>query len=512
MAIAPLLAALLAVSTPPAPDCQASLGPLFEGVEESALPNQVDGTTLRGRDALVALRRQRGEVLLTIKGGNFARADFRGAALHNICFVETDLSGSDWRGARASGTGFIRANLTGADLRGARLERVLLREATLTDVNGEGAVLARGRFDGGWFEGGIDRLNLDRADLTGFRFDCGITLDDGCPVDQGEARISLRGANLTEANLFGYGSLEGARIDRTEAKLDQLRDLAVADLAGPVRLRGAETIVELSPAEFRALLPHIGLADEAPAPSFDCAAAASVVERQICAPDGGHLRRLDREVDALYRAALARDPGEARAQRDWLRRRDRCQASANPECTDDAYEQRKAALAARAPAPAWLRPGAYVLFSDPTVSFDDAFRAQPLFRRIVPVLRDLHWSQVAIRVNADLSLEAVGTAIGGNAHSCSLGAGGLRRDPATGYYSARPSEGPMRGRPVPVLLIHGDWLEVYAAGRADPSTPLGAAAGDYASCGARAGFGDMLLLPVSQEEARRRFDEGGDTP
>lgn len=510
--MAPLLALLLAASVPPAPGCQASLGALHEGVEESALPNQVDGATIRGRDALVALRRERGEVLLTVNGGNFAGADFRGARLHNICFVGTDLSGSDWRQASAAGVGFIGANLTGADLRGARLERVLLRNANLEGVNGEGAILIGGRLEGGWFDGSVTRLDLDRADLTGFRFDCGITLDDGCPVDQGDPRISLRGANLTGANLFGYGSLEGARIDRTEVKLDQLRDLATAELAGPIRLSGGETVVELSPDDVRALLPHIGRADEASAPSFDCAAAASAVERQICAVDGGRLRRLDREVDALYRAAVARDPAEARAQRDWLRRRDRCQASANPDCVDDAYEQRKAELAARAPQPDWLRPGAYLLFADPTVSFDDAFRAQPLFRRLLPVLLDLRWSQVALRVNPDLSLEAVGTAIGGNAHSCSLEAGGLRRDPASGYYSARGADGPMRGRPVPVLLIHGDWLEVYAAGRADPSTPLGAAASDYASCGARAGFGDMLRLPVGDEVARRRFEEGGDTP
>jgi uncharacterized protein YjbI with pentapeptide repeats len=511
--IAPLLAALIAASTPPAPGCQASLGPLLEGIEEAALPNQIDGATISGRDGLIALRRARGEVLLTVKGGNFARADLRGAALHNICFVETDLSGSDWREARAPGIGFIRVNLTGADLRGARLEQLLLRDANMTDVNAEGAYLARGRLDGGWFEGSVTRFNLDRADLTGFRFDCGITLSDGCPVDQGEPQISLRGANLTDANLFGYQSLEGARVDRTEVAITQLRDLATADLAGPIRLRGGDAVVELDRYDYRALVRNIGPRGDAPSPSFDCGRAASATERQICGPEGGRLRWLDREVAALYRAALARNPGEARAQAAWLRTRDRCEAAnADYGCLEEAYEARKAVLAGRVGPPAWLRPGAYALFVDPSVSFDEGFHADPLFQRIVPVLLGHGWSHVAVRVNVDGSLEAVGSAVGANAHSCSLEAPGLQLDPASGYYSARPTTGRMRGRPVPVLLVHGDWVEVYAQGRADPSSPLGEAASDYASCGARAGFGEMLLMPVSQDEARRRFEEGGELP
>ncbi len=511
MVIAPLLAALLAASTPPAPGCQASLGPLFEGIEESALPNQIDGATISGRDGLIALRRARGEVLLTIKGGNFARDDFRGAELSNICFLDTDLSGSDWREARAPGVGFIRANLTGADLRGAQLERVLLRNANLTDANGEGAVLARGRLDGGWFEGSVTRFNLDRADLTGFRFDCGITLSDGCPVDQGEPQISLRGANLAEANLFGYQSLEGARIDRTEVSLTQLRDLAGADLAGPIRLRGGDAVVELSRDDYRALVPHVGMLGQAPSPSFACARAASAIERQICGPEGGRLRLLDREVAALYRAAVSRRPDEARAQAEWLRVRDRCSASnGDLSCIEEAYEQRKVSLAGRVGPPAWLRPGAYALFVAPSVSFDESFLPTPMFRRLVPVLLGLGWSQVALRVDADGSLHAIGSAVGGNAHSCSLEAEGLRLDPASGYFSTRPESGPMRGRPVPVLLVQGDRLEVYAGGRPDPSSPMGEAASEYATCGARAGFLGMLLMPVSQDEARRRFEESGE--
>ena len=68
----------------------------------------------------------------------------------------------------------------------------------------------------------------------------------------------------------------------------------------------------------------------------------------------------------------------------------------------------------------------------------------------------------------------------------------------------------MRGRPGPVLLVRGDWIEVYRRGHADASEPLGAAASDYASCGMRAGFGDLLRLPVSAAEVQRRFEESGE--
>ena len=504
MAIAILLAALAAALQPTAPagSCQAALGPIDEGTEEAALPGQVDGTTIRGRDGLVLLRQTRGDALITVRGGNFARADFRRDRLHNICFIGTDLSGTNWRGTDAAGVGFVRANLSGADLRGARLQGVLIRNANMENANGEGAVLAGGRLDGGWFDGGITRFNLDRADLTGFRFECGIMLDDGCPVAQGDPRISLRGAILTRANLFGYESLEGARIDETEVRLSQLADLAAAEIVGPIRAGSNESFVLISADELQAILPHISRDDRA-APSFDCGRAATSAERMICSEEGASLRPLDRQVAELYRAQ-ARNSGEASAHRAWLSERDRC---ADFGCIEESYQRRKAILADRARRPQWLRPGAAILFVEPTINLAEAIRSDPLYHRLIPVIVAESWVQVAVRVNRDLSLDATGEAVGANGHSCSLDATQLRLDRTTGWYSAIPTEGPMRGRPVPVLLVRGDWIEVYRNGRADPSEPLEAAAGEYASCGARASFGDMLRLPVPVAEVQRRFEE-----
>ncbi|HST35042.1 MAG TPA: pentapeptide repeat-containing protein, partial [Allosphingosinicella sp.] len=266
MTLALLLAAQLAA--PPPQDCQAALGPLYEGTQEAALPGQVDGTTLGGDGrALIALRRTRGDALITVKGGNFAGADFRRARLHNICFLDANLSGSDWRGTEARGVGFVRTNLGGATLAGAHLDRVLIRNSDFSNVHGERAILAGGRLDGGWFEGKLDNFRLDDADLTGFRFECSIGLDDGCPVYTGEGEFSLRGANLTRANLYWWATLDGATIDRTEVPPRQLRDIRNARLTGPILVQGYETNVEITPDEYRTLLPHI-LDPERPQPEI----------------------------------------------------------------------------------------------------------------------------------------------------------------------------------------------------------------------------------------------------
>jgi len=429
MALALLLAAQIAAAAPL--DCQTALGPLYEGTEEAALPGQVDGTTIRDARALIALRRTQGDALITVKGGNFSRADFRGARLHNICFLDTNLSGSDWRDAQAPGIGFIRANLGGANLADARLDRILLRNSDMTNVHGERAVLSNGRLDGGWFDGKLDNFRLDQADLTNFRFECGITLDDGCPVYTADGEFSLREANLRGANLFYWATIEGATIDRTEVPPDQLRALRTTRLAGPILIHGYQTNVEITPAEYRTLLPHL----------------------------------LDPE-------------------------RPRQEAPQRP-----------------AGPPDWARPGTTALFVNASLLFDDAFRETALYRRLVPALIAASDMHVIVTVRPDGGIDAEGEAVGANAHMCSLGGEGLRFDPATGYYSgpyeARPDDPPgWRGRQAPVLMLYGERAEVYGGGRAfreDSEYPVG----DYASCGARAGFDTMVRVPASAAEIER---------
>jgi len=247
----------LAAAEPAQADCQSLFGTLYEQPEIEALPNVVDGAGIAGPKALLDLRRSRGPAVLVVRGGDFSRADLRGARLANTCFLGTRLGESDWRGADASGSAFVGADLTGANFAGALLPRVLFRNAVLKDVAGDGAVLAGGRLDGGWFEGNVEGLRLDRANLTGFRFECGGMLDDGCPVYQGGDMMSLRSANLTGANLYAFAEYEGARINRTQTGPDQLSSLRSAHIEGPILVTGGESDIVVTPTEFRELLAHL---------------------------------------------------------------------------------------------------------------------------------------------------------------------------------------------------------------------------------------------------------------
>lgn len=516
MALSILLAALAAAAQPPAAPpqaCQDALGSIFDEDREAALPDPVDGATLRGREALTALRAARGDALVTIRGGDFSGADLRGARLHNICFVETNFAGSDWREAQADGVGFVRANLAGANFSRARMARVHFRQSDLQALDANGAHFAGGKLDGGW-DGSVEGLRLDSANLRGFRFDCGITIGDGCPLD---GSIDVSGADLTDASLNSYDRIErwaGAQIDRTEVSLTQLGALGEANVVGPIRVRGGDAVAELSGAELRRLAPHLGHAGEAATPSFDCARArADGAELLICGEQGGRLRRLDRDLAWLYGRARAR--GLAGDQGAWLAVRNRCAAEQEGgalPCIERAYEVRKQALVARLGRPDGLRPGETTYYVAPPVAVDEAFRADPLYPRLVPVMIGASWSRLAVRANRDGTIDAAGDAIGANAHSCTLGGERLRFDPATGWYGgpqepAEDTPAEWRDRPMPVLLLWGDHAEVYQHGRSG----FGAEEGDprmsdYASCGARAGFSEMVRMPVSDAEAARLFE------
>ena len=82
--------------------------------------------------------------------------------------------------------------------------------------------------------------------------------------------------------------------------------------------------------------------------SFDCAKARTPVEKAICG--SYYAAELDRAMDELYRAAIARAPGQRAAseaaQRQWLAARDaRCgRAKPDTECLTRFYKDRIVAL------------------------------------------------------------------------------------------------------------------------------------------------------------------------
>ena len=363
----------------------------------------------------------------------------------------------------------------------------------------------------------MENLRLDEADLSFFRFDCGITLDDGCPID-GEVKVAR--ANLSGAFIQGFqrlGTLDGARIDGTEIGPDQLEFLAAANVVGPVRLRGGDSTADLSAAEIRALLPRIRRPGEAPTPSFDCARASSPAEREICGENGGALRALDRSLASLYREARHRDRTVERSQARWLADRNQCLAQSDVSCLNTAYERRREALVAGLGPPAWLRPGTIALFIGPVVEFDPEFYAEPLYRRLLPVLIGASWSKVLIKANADGTIDARGDALGANAHSCSLGGERLAFDRSNGWFSgpytpAADDPASWRDRPMPVLLLWEDRAQVYQHGRPFAGDVGDPRISDYASCGMRAAFGDMMRVPISATESERLFAEHDNSP
>jgi hypothetical protein len=155
--------------------------------------------------------------------------------------------------------------------------------------------------------------------------------------------------------------------------------------------------------------------------------------------------------------------------------------------------------------PAVLRPGTTSLFVETPVDFDPAFRSTPLYTRLVPVLAGNPDARVLVAVRRDGRIDAHGEAIGGANHLCDLHGEGLRLDRRTGWYSGphKPWEKDppeWRNRPMPVLRIRGEWAEANVHRDADGRDPRSS---DYVMCGARAGFGKMIRLPLTSAEARR---------
>jgi uncharacterized protein YecT (DUF1311 family) len=85
--------------------------------------------------------------------------------------------------------------------------------------------------------------------------------------------------------------------------------------------------------------------DARPKPSFECGHASTPTEKAIC--DSFELAALDRSVAAAFREALTRSSDEAatlrQTQKDWLKTRDACGASA--ACIEEKASARIAELA-----------------------------------------------------------------------------------------------------------------------------------------------------------------------
>ena len=408
---------------------------LFEPVEHSAESCLKNAPALGGNDPgftidasgltkvreLERIRRKTRAGTIFVSGGSFVGADFRQAKLYNMCFFGTDFSQTQWFGTSAAGLGFVGVDLTGADMRNSNLPDVLFRNANLSLVKASKAKWKQGRLDGGW-EGSLRELDLADADLTYFRFVCGVSAVDGCSLER--SGISMVRANLRRASLHSFFSddldLTDARIDQSELSLDHLALLDDAKLVGPVVLRSLRRAVMLFPGEVtrlsQAKQPGMQVCEPAEPNAqigFSTQPTALVV---ACNVPGSTMRNLLQSVALLEEEA--KDTADYASQRAiWEQGRDACLAFNNGDqqigCISNSYRSRQITLRTALGKPDWLADGSYRLFLSREAAFPTDKGAPGLYSRVLPVLLDRASAAVIVRSDGQGGLEAKGIAVDG---------------------------------------------------------------------------------------------------
>lgn len=500
--------------TPPVPGCQYAYGNIYGGVDGEQVGEAMrtyDGTKITSPEQLAGYSQAAGDKTILIEGGNFSGWDFTGVELSNICFVESDLSRSDWTGVKAPGLGFIKSNMESAGMISARMPDILIRSSSFARVDAKAANWTSGKLDGGW-NGDVEGLNIDAADLTGFRFDCGITVSDGCPIARNG--ISARGTKLAFADISSFGfydaDLTGAILNQTVISPRQLTDFKDARNMGAVFLAGGDEKVMVLPETWAVLMASALAAEKDDVPSFDCGEARTAVEKDICGEYNSAIRQYDRQVAGLYKLARKQDRSVKASQKAWLKTRNTCGVDEYPtDCLRKSYDLRVGQLIGLLGEPDWLRPGEEALFLEEVLPLTDDVKQSQSFAQLIPLLAGAARSSVLIKRSPDGSLEASGDAVGANAHLCGLGIKGLRFDRSTGWYSmAEAKDGVIRN--FPVLRYHDRRIEIFKGGKflGDDDSPMM----NYVSCGARASFPPMERMAVSAELLDRYHKDAEDIP
>ncbi|NEX93549.1 pentapeptide repeat-containing protein [Caulobacter sp. 17J65-9] len=460
----------------------------------------VDGATLKGP---ADLQRYAGKPII-VRNAKFAGADFTALHLADVCFEETDLSGSNWRAGQGERLAFAFTDLSGAtlataDLRGAQFFHAKLDGANAAFANLTGATMAASSVSG---------LDLSNADLTDFVLTCSLINGEDC--EWPDKPVDARQANMTRTRLDWYlldnWLLEGARLKGATVQLRQIARFRDAEVVGPVVIEASGyggARVKISGAEWRALLA--AWKTDAHGPSFDCELARTPVERRICAPPTyGHvswLAELDADLGRIYREALAARRVTPDDQRTWLATRSGCMSTKDAEtCLSDAYRARIEALTLRLGPPDWLQPGVQAVYVDTDLPVRAEFKQTALYRKLLPVIVDSSMSTVIVTATDTGRLRASGFAWGSNGHECTLGDEGslaaFTLNPETGWFGGphKPYDTDQR-RWEDVLRLWGEHAEVASEER-------GRQFSDYFGCGARASFGPMTRVPGSWADYR----------
>ncbi|WP_339822915.1 pentapeptide repeat-containing protein [uncultured Parasphingorhabdus sp.] len=478
--------------------CQSAYGDIWAEDFTDAPHREINGASIQTPSDFLRMTGTREAGLKIINGGDFSGWDFSKILLANICFDNSKLTDSNFAGVQARGIGFIKSDLSGSNMRGAIMPAIFLRNANLSDVAAQNADFSGGHFDGGWFEGSVEGWNIDGADMSGFTFACGITVPDGCPVYQGGVKMSANGTDFSGATLHSFGlydvELTGAILDQTILAPRQLSYLAQAEFRGAVVLRGSGSDVNITAEEARYLMAETARQKAVEAqPSFDCAKAVSKVEREVCGEYAGDLRVADRDIAILYKRAKSIDSGVIASQRAWLKQRNQCGVAESPSgCIRKSYSDRKGQLLGLLGENQWLARGEAALFIDDVLPLPAAVVESELFARISPILVGASMTEILIERADDGLYEIKGSSVGANAHLCSIYASHLYFDKESGWYIP-VSE----GRVIPIFRILDNRLEIFANGR--PDYELYPEAGDFMSCGMRAGLDETIRVNASDE-------------
>jgi uncharacterized protein YjbI with pentapeptide repeats len=382
------------VFNPPAQSCLARLG----NPNATDLPTPVDGTTLKKTGDIENLRKKnKGNDLIIIDGGNFAGWKFKGSKLSNICFRGSDLSGSDWSKAATSGIGFIDAKLTNANFERAALPYVLLRTTSLDGANASRANFDYGQFDGSW-SASISSLRLDGASMRNFNFLCGVSSADGCAFDR--QKVSLRGANLSNANLYNFtlwdGDFSGAKMNGAIVGLDQIGQLKDVVLDDGLLLRGGDTIRNIDRAALSVLRQGMANPKAAATP---CQANSPVLSAIICA--AGNEQIADAAHDVKYLTELDEtDVTSPTAMSRFDRKLAACVAvNANEPaaCIGGVLAARRKELLDNAAEPEWVDIQKRILFVKTDMPLPSDISSNPDWRNIAAIVASSSDAMMLVR-------------------------------------------------------------------------------------------------------------------
>ncbi len=296
--------------------CIAINEPDNPGVDRSSLDPQLRdrGNRLEGAD---------------FSGQNLSGRNFKGKVLVNVKLKDASLRAADLTGAI-----ICKSDLTNADLAGAHLDRALIGGSTEMD----GANLTNASARDLQIADASATLRIDGADLRGARLMCGEDDFVRC-IGNGVAIVSMFHADLRGAVVAHLcctpAGLREARLDGVTTHLNGFGDTDFEALAAGVGESGRITFIpdygfsgrktQFTGRELGQLATAFTRTRSASIrPSFDCARAASTVEKAICADP--KLAAMDSALNWLWQK-VEHTPQESAAQKQWLATRADCPSS-----------------------------------------------------------------------------------------------------------------------------------------------------------------------------------------